>query len=144
MSKVKNEKFQFNIRVRDENEYKAIKDKAKADNLSVSDFLRRAALNSKIKVINNGNEIVEEMRSIHNDMITYNNRMSKNLSDLSKAIEENTKLLKEHPISKTEEFRDTYKIQRYRIKTLIDMIAYQNEGKANEISMFVDYMMREF
>ena len=143
MIDMQSRKCQINVRA-SEKEYAAIKAQAQEAKLTISDFLRKSALQVKINHVNNGDEIVKEMRSFHNDMLTYHNKMTKDLQSLKKAIEDNSNLLREHPMSNTEEFKATYKLQRHRINTLIDVIAYQNEVKENEISACVDCILNCF
>jgi len=109
---------QINARLTEEDR-KMIQDKAKEANLSVSDFIRTAAAKVTINRIYNGGEIVQELQSCHNDMRNYNNNISQKLETLSKLIEQNSELLKAHPVSTSPEFKETFSLQKAKMNTLI-------------------------
>lgn len=120
---------QINARLTEEDR-KMIQDKAKEANLSVSDFIRTAAAKVTINRIYNGGEIVQELQSCHNDMRNYNNNIYRKLDTLSKLIEQNSELLKAHPVSSSPEFKETFSLQKVKIDTLIlHLLDQQNDHK---------------
>ena len=81
---------QINVRLNEEDR-KMIQDKAEEANLSVSDFIRKAAAKVTINRIYNGGEIVQELQSCHNDMRNYNNNISRKLGVVGKLTVNNTR-----------------------------------------------------
>ena len=123
---------QINARLTEEDR-KMIQDKAKEANLSVSDFIRTAASKVTINRIYNGGEIVQELQSCHNDMRNYNNTISQKLETLSKLIEQNSELLKAHPVSTSPEFKETFSLQKVKIDALILHLLDQQEDHKLEV-----------
>ena len=90
---------------------------------------------SKVTInrIYNGGEIVQELQSCHNDMRNYNNAISRKLETLSKLIEQNSELLREHPISTSPEFKETFSLQKAKMNTLILHLLDQQKDHKLEV-----------
>ena len=110
-----------NVRFNDE-ELSKLKNMAKESNRPLSGFIREAALNTTVKHIYNGKEIIAEIGKLHRHFQNYHNDMASRVQSLQNSIDDNSRLLHHYNGINSADFNNTFNLQRTNINTAVKTI----------------------
>ena len=101
--------------------------------MKISTFVRQAAINSEVKYITNGHKIIQEIGHFHNEMQNYQKDMAQRIDELKTTVEENSTLLRQHPISNNTEFIETVEWQWKAISSVTRIIGNHYLEKQEQV-----------
>ena len=119
-------------------EHDIITRKAKEAGMQVSTFVRQAVINSEVKYVTNGHKIIQEIGRFHNEMQNYQKDMAQRINELKTTVEENSTLLRQHPISNNTEFIETVEWQWKAISSVARIIGNHYLEKQKQVEESLD------